>query len=246
MSNQSLLDEIRARGSLRIAVAFSPPPEEGHPPEFYIERETGEPSGVVCELGKIMARDLGVRAKWVDIPWPEHMAGLLSKQVDLLLSYTNTPQRALAVEFVGRLLPSQVVVMLSKESPIRTKEELNRPGKRIGIWHGSSLAQVAANHFPLATISESADPPAEVEAHRVDACVVDAVTKIFMEKHSGLRLLRDDKERLVILAQEYGHPAIRPGDPRFLNWLKNWLDYHETQGTIGYWCGTWWQSWMAD
>lgn len=246
MPEKSLLQEIRERKVLRIAVAFSPPPEEGHPPEFYIDQKSGKPSGVVCELGKVIARDLGAKPEWVDIPWPEHMQALLSGKVDLLLSYTNTPQRAFQIEFADRLLPSQVVIMVTRDSAIQEKEEVNQPGKRIGIWHGSSIARVAETHFPLATIGEYADPPGELEGERIDACVVDAVTRVFMEKHPGLRLLRDKNGELIVLAREYGHPAIRPGDQRFLNWINNWLQYHKAQGTIGYWCHTWWQSWMAE
>jgi ABC-type amino acid transport substrate-binding protein len=246
LSDKSVLDVVRERGTLRIAVSFSPPPQEGHPPEFYVDPESGEPSGVVCELGKVMADDLGVAPQWVDLAWPEHMAALLAGQVDLLLSYTNTPERALDVEFATRLLPSQVVIVVSRESSLQEKQALNEPGANIGVWHASSIASVAKKHFPLATVRESADPPGELEAGRVDACVLDAVTKVFMEKHPDLRLLRDDRGELVVLAQEYGHPAVRPGDQKFLNWVNNWLDYHKAQGTIGYWCDTWWQSWMVE
>ena len=241
----SLLDGIRRRGELRISVAFSRPPEEGGLPEFYIDPETGRAAGVVCELGRIMAQDLGVKTRWVDIPWPEHMRALLTGRVDLLLSYTNTPQRALEVEFAGPLLPSQVVALLHKTSPVQKKEDLNAPGQRLGIWHGSSIAAVSKRLFPLAITEEYSDPASQLKKGKVDACVVDAVTNVFMVRHPNLRLLRDQKGALVVLAEEYGHPAIRPGDQRFLNWIDNWLDYHRAQGTIDYWCGTWWESWMA-
>jgi polar amino acid transport system substrate-binding protein len=229
---------------LRIAVAYSPPPEEGHPPEFYRDPATGEPAGVVPELGKVMAADLGVKLEFVNVPWPEHMQALLANKVDLLLSYTNTPMRALEVEFAGPLLPSEAVVLLSKHSPVQWREALNQPGRRIAIWHGSSIARVAAQFFPAAILVEAADPAGEVAAGRVDGGVVDAVTKIFMDKHPDLRLLRDAEGNLEVLAQEWGHPAIRPGDQRFLNWLNNWLDYHR-EGVIHYWIQNWWQSWMA-
>ena len=44
MDNHNLLEEICGRGTLNIAVSFSPPPEEGHTPEFYLDQKTGEPS----------------------------------------------------------------------------------------------------------------------------------------------------------------------------------------------------------
>lgn len=242
---KSALDEVRERGVLRVAVAFSPPPETGHPPEFYLDPVSGEPSGVVPELGKVMAADLGVKPEFVDVPWPEHLQALLAHHVDLLLSYTNTPVRALEVEFAGPLLPSQAVVMVARDSSVQRQETLNQPGRRIAVWHGSSIAQVAAKSFPVAILVESADPTGEVSAGRVDGCVADAVTRIFLDKHPDVRLLRDDQGKLLVLAQEWGHPAVRLGDQRFLNWINNWLDYHR-DGAIRYWCHTWWQSWMAE
>ena len=128
----SRLYKIRERGVLQIAVAFSPPPEEGHSPEFYLDKINGDPTGVVCELGKVMAKDLGVTPKFLDIPWPKHMQALLSDKVDLLMSYTNTPKRALEVEFAGPLLPSKAVLIVSKEIQIKQKEDLNKENKRIG------------------------------------------------------------------------------------------------------------------
>ncbi|MCL4300320.1 MAG: transporter substrate-binding domain-containing protein [Anaerolineae bacterium] len=244
MPVNSALAEVRERGVLRVAVAYSPPPETGHPPEFYLDPTSGEPAGVLPELGKVMAADLGVKLELVDIPWPEHMQALLARHVDLLLSYTNTPARALEVEFAGPLLPSQAVVMVAKDSAVQQQETLNQPGRRIAIWHGSSIARVAAESFPVATLVESANPAEEVAAGGVDGAVVDAVTKIFLDKHPEVRLLRDPYGKLLVLAQEWGHPAVRLGDQRFLNWINNWLDYHR-DGAIRYWCHTWWQSWMA-
>jgi ABC-type amino acid transport substrate-binding protein len=246
MDNHNLLEEICERGILNIAVSFSPPPEEGHTPEFYLDQKTGEPSGVVCELGKIMADDLSVRANWVNVPWPEQMDVLLDARVDLLVSYTITPERARHIEFVGPVLPSEIVLAHRSEIMVRSVQELNQSDKRIAVWHGSSVAEVAAAQLPNAVIVEYPDPTNAVEEGLVDACVIDGVTKIFMDNHPNLRLLRDDQQQMVILAQELGYCAIRPGNPRLYNWLSNWLAYHNLKGTLEYWCGTWWKSWMAD
>ena len=242
---KSTLDEVQEKAVLRIAVAYSPPPEEGYPPEFYLDPLSGEATGVVPELGKVMAADLGVDPMFVDIPWPAHLHALLAGKVDLLMSYTNTPARALQVDFAGPLLPSQVVMLVVQDSNVRGMEELNQRGRRLGIWQGSSIRRIAQENFPLATIDEYTNPTAEVEAGGIDGCVVDAVTKIFLHRHPQLRLLRDSHDIPVVLAQEWGHPAVRTGDQRFLNWLNNWLDYHQ-EGAIRYWCHTWWQSWMAE
>ena len=246
MIKESRLTIVRERGVLQIAVAFSSPPEEGHSPEFYRDKKSGEPTGVVCELGKVMAKDLGVRPKFVDIPWPEHMQALLAEKVDLLMSYTNTPMRAIELEFADPLLPSKAVIIVSKKCQIKQKDELNKENKRIGIWHGSSIIDTVNTHFPLSTISEHADPASAVKTGELDGCVVDAVTKIFMGKNPELSLLRDKNDKIEVLAEEWGHPAIKSGDQIFLNWINNWLNYHKNLGTINYWCNSWWKSWMVD
>jgi polar amino acid transport system substrate-binding protein len=246
VSARSALDRILETGRLRIAVSFSASPEAGEPPEFYLDPASGEPSGVVCELGKRMAQDLGVGVEFVDLPWPDHLSGLLEERVDLLLSYTNTPERALAVEFAGRLLPSRVVVMVRGESAVERWEELDREESTLGVARGSSILAVARRLFPRAEIHELDHPASGLLSGKIDAAVVDAVTRRFLERNPGLRLLRDALGRAVVLAEEWGHPAIRPNDPRFLNWLKNWLLYHQAQGTLAAWCGKYWLSFMAD
>jgi ABC-type amino acid transport substrate-binding protein len=149
------------------------------------------------------------------------------------------------VEFAGRLLPSDILVMVPTASPLTDLKELNQNGKRIGVAPGSSIARVARRSFPRASVQEQDEPTEAVQSGGSDGCVVDAVTKIFMERHPALRLVRHPDRGLVVLAREYGHPAIRPGDARFLNWIGNWLHYHEAQGTIGYWLD-WWHSFMVD
>jgi polar amino acid transport system substrate-binding protein len=247
MADRSLLDEVRERGALRIPVQFSSPPEEGPPPEFYLDPEAGEPQGIAPIIGRLMAKDLGAELECVDMPWPEHIPALLSGKVDLLPKHVNTAERALAVEFAnGRLMAYRVTALIPADSTVTDKEELNREGKVISVWHGSSIREVIKREFPLATMKESRHSSLEVEEGKADACLTDSVTKIFLEKHPGLKFLRDREEKLVIFSREYAQIAIKPGDQRFLNWINNWYQYHEAQGTIGYWCDTWWESFMAD
>jgi polar amino acid transport system substrate-binding protein len=248
MTARSLLDEVLERGVLRIPVEFNPPPEvNGFPPEFYIDPQTGEPSGLAPIISGIMAKDLGVALECVDMPWPEHIPALLSGKVDLLPKHVNTPTRALTVEFTnGRLMAYRVTALIPADSTIADKAELNRKEKVISVWHGSSIREIIQREFPLATMKEFKSPSAEVAEGRADACLTDSVTKIFLEKHPGLKFLRDKEGKLVIFSHEYAQIAIKPGDQRFLNWINNWYQYNEAQGTISYWCDTWWESFMAD
>ena len=242
----STLEVVIDRGILRVAVAYTPPPEEGSHPEFYIDSETGEPSGVVCELGRIMASDLDVRPEFVDIAWTDHMQALIDSDVDLLMSYTNTPERALHVDFAGPLLPSEVVIITTNEAGTDSIATLDVASKRIGVEKGSSIVRVAQRYFSRAEVVELTSPGPALIHGETDAWVSDAVTRIFMTQNPKLRLIREPRGGLLVLAREYGHPAVRKNDPKFLNWVRNWLQYHTAQGTIDYWCRQFWFSWMAD
>lgn len=241
-----MLDAVLGRGVLRIPVVWWEPPSEGPPPEWYRDPETGEPQGVVPELAQIMARDLGVRLELIEVEWPRMMEAVLDDEVDLLMSYTNLPARALQLDFCGPLLPDDVMALVRKSESATSLGELDRDGLVVAVPTASSVIEVAKLHFHQAAIVELDDPIASVAAGVADVVVDAAITRPLLERHATLRTIKGDDGRSLILGQEFGHPALRQGDPRAVRWVRNWLEYHRAQGTIGYWCGTYWRSWMAD
>ncbi|GIK41571.1 MAG: ABC transporter substrate-binding protein [Chloroflexota bacterium] len=240
------LQEVFARGKLRVLVEFSPPPTEGPPPEFYIDPDTGQPAGVACELGKMVAQDLGVEVEWVDLPWPEQIPAFLDGKADLLPKHTNTSLRGLLVDFSHhRLQRIEVVAIARKNGPIKRKDDLNSEAVTIGSWHGSSNVELARRLFPKARIIEDQRPPTLLTSGRADALVEDGVTRVALERLSDCDFVRNEQGEREILNLEYGYPAVFPGDARFLNWLNNFMGYRWNDGTLKYWADTWWNSWMA-
>jgi polar amino acid transport system substrate-binding protein len=243
---RSVLDEILERGVIRIAVTWSPPPETGFPPEFWLD-EAGEPQGIAIEIGKILAADLGVRPEWVNVPWGEQFAALAQGDVDLLPKPTLTPARALEMEFSDRLMAFEVVVITRRNSGL-TLDDLRQRKLRISTWEGSSCNAIVLRMFPAAEVVEFLD---ENEAKRavseehVDAIVTDAVTKVSMTQLPDLDFVREPSGDKVVLAREYGHFAVRVGDQRMLNFLNSWISYRRADGVLDHWCETWWLSWMA-
>jgi polar amino acid transport system substrate-binding protein len=228
----SALDAVLARGRVRVAVEWHEPPSEGTTPQMYLDPDTGRPSGGLPDLGRQMAADLGVQLELVNLEWSEHLPALLEDRVDLLLSFGNTPARALQVDFARPLIPHEVIVLVGEHGPSSLHELRAREDARVVAARGSSVADVARLRFPEATVDEVDDPAAELEAGDADASVQDAITRIWLERHPSLRPLREEDGRILVVSREFGHPAIRQGDPRLLNWLENWLEYHRAQGTI--------------
>jgi ABC-type amino acid transport substrate-binding protein len=244
VATASALDRILERRQLRVAVKFHPPPEEGFAPEYYLDRETGRPSGLVCELMRIMAADLGVEPEWVPIEgtWQDQFDALLAGHVDLVPKPTNTPARGLIVEFAGRLMGYDVVCLVRGADGLTGIDDLNREGARIAFTAGSSNEFVARQHFPKATMVPTTKKGDILEDGDADGWVNAPIARTYLDVHPTLAALRHEDGRLVVLSSEYAHPAVRPGDQRFLNWINNWLAYHDDQGTLRHWCHDWWRS----
>ena len=244
--SRDTLDEIFKRGTLRVMVEFTPPPTEGPPPEFYYDPQTGEPTGVACELGKLMANDLQVDVEWVNIPWKDQLTAFLDGAADLLPKHTNTPVRGLLVDFSpNRFQPIEVVAVARRDRNIKCRGCLDAERIKLAIWHGSSNVELARRLFPNATIIEDQHPWLRVGDGTADAIITDGLTKAALEKFSQCDLVRNEQGERDILTMEYGHPAAFPGDRRFLNFINNFMDYHWDAGSIKYWARTWWQTWMA-
>ena len=244
---ESTLDEILDRGSVRIPIEFLGHPDTGDPPEMYRDPETGRPEGVAPRVAAMIASDLGVELEIIETLWPDQIPALLDRRVDLLPKHTLIPQRALQVEFVmGRLMQIRITCQVAAERARDGIDSLHREGLRIGVWHGSSNRDVAERFFPAADIVDASNPTRLLLDGSVDVIVGDAVTRRYLELNPELALLREPDGTLVILSTEHNKVSIRPGDPRFLNWLNSWYDYRAAQGDIQDLCETWWESFMAD
>jgi len=241
----STLDAILERGQIRLAVEFLDPETTGFPPEMFIDRSTGEAGGVGPELVKLMAADLGVDAIFVDSQWPTHRELLMDDRVDLILG-TNTPSRALTVDFLpGRLMQNRVNCLVRQGAGL-TREMFDREGMRIAVWHGSSVGDVARSYFPQAEVIESSEPTALLLKGEADAYAIDSVTHRLLEILGDFEFLRDGGGAPVVLSTEHVHFGARPGDARLMTWFANWYDYHDAQGTIRRWCHDYWEASMAD
>jgi ABC-type amino acid transport substrate-binding protein len=243
----SVLDRVRARGVLRVAVMWTDPPELGPAPEMYLDPVSGQPRGIAPAIGRMLAEDLGVDVEFVDLPWDEQIPALLAGRVDVLPKHTLVPSRALEVEFAaGRWLQIRVTALVRRDGPVRTADDLGRDGLVAAMWPGSSIEPLARRRFPQLRVLGSRRPFAEVADGGADVALVDSVTHRLLELHPDLALLRDPAGEVLVLSREHNKIAVAPGDQRFLNWLDAWYDYRDAQGDVARWCRDWWEPLMAD
>lgn len=227
---RSRLDEILERGVIRIGCRWAPSAEQ------YTDPDTGEPSGIVGLMGKQMADDLGVRVEFVDLLWADHIPAILEDRVDICLKHTNTPSRALQVEFsTGRVLKYEVRAVIRRDSGMVGLDAINQPHRRVGVGAGSSQVELIPQFFSRAemvTFTKTEEGLMAVVSGAVDGMLADQSIPNFIRLHPECTVLSNEQGTPVVISVDYSHPMIKPGDQRFLNWINNWMDFHEVQGTL--------------
>lgn len=146
-AQSTTIDEIHARGTLRIAGILN------EDPYFSKDPRTGEWRGFVVEMGKDMANELGVELEVVESSWANSILDVQSGKVDLAFALTALPKRALAVSFSSPTYYNSFVIISPKpELGGKTWAELNDPAYTIAVDLGSSQDQITKAYLPKANI----------------------------------------------------------------------------------------------
>jgi ABC-type amino acid transport substrate-binding protein len=225
-----LLDAIRRRGTIRIACTW------GNTAEQFLDPDSGEPSGVVAMVGRLLAGDLGVRPAFVHLGWNEQIPAMVAGRVDICLKHTNRPDRGFAVDFcTGRLERYEGKIVIRRDAGIASEADLNRGDRTVAATAGSHQESQAKERYPHArvrTYANAHDGMTGVLRREADACLADASVPNFLLLHPECTVLHGADGRPVVTSLDYAHPCIKAGDQRFLNWLNNWMDFHLVQGAF--------------
>jgi polar amino acid transport system substrate-binding protein len=225
------LEDIKKRGELRIGVDLE------YPPVQFRDKE-GNPTGFDVEVATMVANDLKVKPVFVDMKWDALIPALLSGKVDILWAgHTNTPERALAVNFSPRLEKTDVVLIVNKKNTMTSLKQLDIPEITITCLLGSTSEKAANMIFQKAKIRSLPDQQAafmEVESGRADACLTDLYQAApYTRKHAGTtKIMTDDRGENIVVSREYGHAAMRKQDLDLWIWVINWVDYYRASGTL--------------
>ena len=147
MAQASKIDEIRARGSLRIAGILN------EDPYFSKDPRTGEWCGFAVEMARDIATTMGVKLEVVESSWANSILDVQSGKVDLALALTALPARALAVHFSSPTYYNSFVIISNKEKlKGKTWAELNNAAYTFAVDLGSSQDQITKQYLPKANV----------------------------------------------------------------------------------------------
>lgn len=208
------------------------------PPQYYRDPRTNEPVGYDVEVAKLIAKDLEVEPVFQEAVVAARIIGLQSGKYDVVLAGTaNKPTRASAIAFTRGYLPYEQVLIVRKDSPIKSFEELNDPKYTVSAQIGSTAEYAARLKFPKATIKplNVQEAMLEVATGRADADLVERyLAAPFVRLQKGTTLL-GGLENPQVVAKEFGCIATRAGEMDLCHWLDNWVYWYESHGVLGGW-----------
>lgn len=123
--------------------------------------ENGKQKGLNAELFEQLGKELGVKVKFIDLPWPSVLPGLEAKKFDMVAGpIIETKARQERYHFVLPIAEATVALMVgAKDDSIKKPEDI--AGKTVGAGKGSAqleeLKTFAATLPEKVTIREYVD-----------------------------------------------------------------------------------------
>jgi len=145
---QSILNKIIKSGELKVGMSGTQPP-------FSMKAKSGEIIGYEVELAGLLAEDMGVKVKTVQLPFADLLSALEKNQVDVVMSnMTMTTKRNMKVAFKGPYMISGKSI-LTKTATLKTVTspgEINNEFTKIAVLKSSTSEIYAKKNTPLAKI----------------------------------------------------------------------------------------------
>ncbi|WP_432459839.1 transporter substrate-binding domain-containing protein [Agarivorans sp. QJM3NY_25] len=225
-AQQTLLQEITEAGELRVCF------EAGYMP-FEIKAKNGQFIGFDIDLGKQMARAMGVKYVPVNTAWDGIIPTLLTGKCHIITGgMTITPQRNMQVNFSDPYVVVGQSVLLNPKlkGKVSSYRDLNSDQYTVVTMLGTTGESAIKRYLPKAKVNlfeSQADAVLEIANGKADAFIYDLpYNAIYSSQH---------QTQVIHLDQPFTYEplgwAIRQGDPDFLNFLNGYLRQIKGDGT---------------
>ena len=234
-TGQSMLDKWTSSKTAKLGVDLTFPP-------IQFKDANGTPSGYQMDLTNQMMKDLGVTPQYVEIPFGQLFAAVVSGQIDMMgISATILPSRGLKglfADFPG--FYESIVILLKPGSKITSPSQLNASGITISTVQGTAQEAAGKLLYPKATstaFTAIADSINAVGTGRADAVILSEFdVESAFAAHKDLKIMPGPP--LFSDANTYFMPL---GDYKLQAWVTQWLRYYATHQTLA---GLW-EKWVG-
>lgn len=219
-----LLDEVKARGTLRIGL-------EGTFPPFNSKDAKGELVGFDVDVAKAVAQKLEVKPQFITTEWSGIIAGLQAGKFDVIVNQVGaTDARKQVLDFSPAYTYSAAQLIQRKDDTREFKSLDELKGKKLGVGLGSNYETMAKSvpGIDVKTYPGAPEYLRDLAAKRLDAALNDRLMLAHLLKTSNLPL----REGATL---EGGTPSaipFRKGNPKFAEAIDKAMKDLQADGTL--------------
>ncbi|HYJ07788.1 MAG TPA: ABC transporter substrate-binding protein, partial [Polyangiaceae bacterium] len=186
------LADVKARGELRWGGDL----QGGEPFVFEDEKQPGKIQGFEVEIADGLARELGVRAKFMQNDWSNLVPALERGDFDVVLNgLEDTPERRERIRLSGPYYTYGETLAVRQGAPYASLAEL--AGKRVGTLNQTVAHDlVKAAPVEIVLYEGQQEPYMDLAKGRLDAVLLDhVIADIYGCPIKGIRCLPEDVAR---------------------------------------------------
>ncbi len=226
LSSESVIETIKKDGVIRIGLSIFTP--------WSMRDVNGELIGFELDVGRELAKDMGVDVEFVPTAWDGIIPQLVAGNFDVIISGMSiTPARNLTVNFTQPYAYSGLTILANKEMTEGfTLEDYNSPEVTFSARRGGTPATVIAQLFPEAELllfDEDGAATQEVLNGNAHANMqAEPTPSIEVRRYPDQLVVPFDQ---TFLATGEGF-ALRKGDGDALNFFNNWIAVKQASGWL--------------
>ncbi|WP_048647145.1 transporter substrate-binding domain-containing protein [Nitratireductor soli] len=228
---QSTVDEIKARGVLRIPGILN------EVPYFNKDPRSGDWQGFVIDMASDIAKLLDVKLEVVESSWANAILDVQSGKVDMAFAVTATPMRALSVDFSAPTYFNSFIIISAKdELEGKTWSELNDAKYTFAVDLGSAQDLITQQYLPKANILRFKTRDEAIVAAiagKADGLVNTMLNGLVMTKKTA------DIGKVMVPTPVLSTPSViavnYASDEVFKSFVSGWAEYNRRIGNNQTW-----------
>ena len=178
-----------------------------------------------------LAKDMGIKVKFVPTEWKTIVSGITAKRYDISTSVTKTPKRAEVAGFTDTYYKYGTVPLVLKKNinKFKTWNSLNNKNVTIATTLGTSQEEKAKEFFPKSKL-KSVEAPArdfqEVLAERADGNITSSTeANKLVITYPQLAIVQDGEKNPAFLAM-----MVSKDDKAWNDYVNSWIKKKKASG----------------